>query len=217
MNKKLVMIFLVAVVPMTFCACGQTPFGAMGFSSESSNDSSGGGGYNQETNVSKNSYALLSAEQILKSMSSVTDVGINGPIMNEYNARNTVLATNNDLRQSTAPMMIAISNLAGTFCEETLNREVSSAASSRKLYPNVNFTSGIGAVTDAQYVDSLNKLGQSFWGRAPASAEVANLQAAKAEFNTALTAAERSQAASTRNLMLFTCTAMLASFDSFTF
>lgn len=213
MNKKhLVAALVILCLPLMYNACGQTPFGAIGFDIHQSST----GGIVEE-NKTKNPYALLSAEEVLKSFSSVTETPINNAIMNEYNARNTILSPNNDLKLSTAPMMIAIGNLAGLYCEEILNREVGLAAADRKFYPAINFGGNITAITDAQFQQSIENLAVRFWGRAPASAEVAALQTAKTEFNTALANNERNAAASSRNLMLFTCTGMLASVDSYTF
>lgn len=213
MKKGLVFALVLTTLPLMYNACGQTPFGPMGFQLDQASLDMG----LREENISKNPYALLSAEQVLKSFSSVTKVAINGPIMNEYNARNTILSPNNDLKQSTAPMLVAISNLAGQFCEETLNQEVGMAAASRRFYNNVDFSRNIASVGDAQFVDAVNRLGLSFWGRAPGADELSLLQAARTEFLNALNTTERNATASSRNLMLFTCTGMLASFDSYTF
>ncbi len=170
-----------------------------------------------EVNVTSVPYALLSSEQVLRSMASVTDTPVNGTITNEYNRGQSVLAGGFDLKMVTSPMLMATTNLASTFCNETLNKEIARPVDQRKLFRNIDFTKSAFVLTDANYQSTLQFLSSAFWGRALSENELEILLSAKGEFMTPLTDAEQKQTASSKNLMLYTCTAMLSSFDSISF
>ncbi|PIS11190.1 MAG: hypothetical protein COT73_05350, partial [Bdellovibrio sp. CG10_big_fil_rev_8_21_14_0_10_47_8] len=90
MNRKILsalMLFL--LLPASYNACSQSPFSR----SDSGSSSDEVWTASAEENVTTNPYALLSAEQVLKSMSSVTNTPVNGAITNEYNSRQSSLAS----------------------------------------------------------------------------------------------------------------------------
>ncbi len=211
-QAKIISLSFVVLVLGT--ACGQNPLApGMGFGG--SDDSSFG--IDPSLNVTTIPYALLSSEQMFKSMSSVTNTPISASSMNEYNARQAVFASGYDLKLVTSPMLIAVTNLSSVFCNETVTRERNLPASQRRLFSDIDFTKSINDVSTQNFQGAAQKMSQAFWGRSPSSVELQILSEGKAEFFSALTAQEASATASSRNLMLFTCTAMLSSFDSYQF
>lgn len=215
--KQIIFIFSFAFLVLAHQNCSQTPFGALGLSSDDSGDFSSTGD-TSGTNTAP--YALLSAEQLFKSMESVTGVPANSGIINEYRARANLFASGNELNLITSPMQIGAANLASTFCNELISRESAIAianASQRKFFNQIDFSRPVREVKDEAFQESIVKMSQAFWGRSPSSLESDLLMRAKTEFLAELSTAELGQANFTRNLALFTCTGMLASFESMTF
>lgn len=213
MKRSQVIFFLPLMLILT-TACSQNPLSSgMGFnvSEESSFD------VDPSLNVTTVPYALLSSEQMLKSMASLTETPVNGTIMNEYNNRQAVFAAGNDLRLVTSPMLIAVANLSSVFCDETLRREINQPAAERRIFTDINFTTNVRAITNQNFSVVTGKLSRAFWGRGPSSEEMQILVQGKDAFVAALTTQEANANASSRGLMLFTCTAMLSSLDSYQF
>jgi len=212
--KKQTLITVIGLLALLIAHqnCAQTPFGVLGLSTDEADFSS-----TEESTPSSNPYALLSAEQLFKSMESVTGTPASGTIVNEYRARANLFGTGNDLRLVTAPMLIGTANLASQFCNETLSREIAQAAAQRKFFTAIDFARPVSTLSEDAYRTTLAQLGRSFWGRSPSSVESQILLTGKSEFVAGLTTAEAGQTNSTRNLMLFTCTGMLASFESLIF
>lgn len=209
-----VVVLLILGTSLTFQNCSRTLFGVSGFrSSEYSSLSS------SEENVIANPYALLSAEQVFKSMSSVTGVQLqpNGAIATEYNNRQSVFAGGFSLGLATSPMMIGITNLSGAFCNEMVNQEIAVPAAQRRFFASVDFAKASSQVSEATFLESLSKMSFAFWGRGLEEEEVQILGTGRSEFVTGLTDAEKAQSSSSKNLFIFTCSAMLSSFDSMSF
>jgi hypothetical protein len=200
-------------VSFTFQNCGQTPFGSMGFELREMNSDGG------DTGDVTVPFALLSADQVFKSMASVTGIAPDAAITTEYNSVSNVLSSGYDLRLLTSPMMIGSANLASRFCNAT----IAGTTAKERFYSGIDFTKGIENNSGAQllseeaYQSSVEKMGQAFWGRMPSSEEFQIISEAKSEFLAEYTPAERQSADSSTKLMLFTCTAMLVSFDAMSF
>jgi hypothetical protein len=168
-------------------------------------------------NVVSNPVALLSSEQVLKSMSSVTDVPVSDTIMKEYNSRSPVLGSSNDLSLVNSPMLIGMTNLASQFCSSLISTETAEAAASRKFTASIDYTKGLSSVTVAEYTQVLNNFAMSFWGRAPSADESAILMQGETDFLSGLSGSDLTKTSGTSNLILFTCTGMLSSFEAYSF
>lgn len=193
-------------------ACGQNPLTNMGgFSSATISDEG------WEPNLISNPYALLSAEQVFKSYSSVTGVAPTQGITQDYNNRQAVLASSFNLKTVTSPMLIAATNLGSSFCFELITREMALQANQRAFFTAIDFTRGIASVTDSAFQSSIQNMSYAFWGRSPNSQESVILNEERESFANDFTAAEAGNRNSTRELMLFSCTAMLVSFDTISF
>ncbi|MGZ5279194.1 MAG: hypothetical protein ACXWC9_04585 [Pseudobdellovibrionaceae bacterium] len=201
---------------MIFQNCGQTPLGVLGFNAEEQ-DSTIESEQNSESVSAQ--YALLSSDQVFKSMASVTGIAPNTTITNEYNQVSLILSSGYDLRSVNSPMMIGSANLASRFCNEMITQ----TDARDRFYPGIDFAKGIETndgslnLTDEAYQTSIENMSQAFWGRSPSSEEFQAFAEAKDEFLADYTPAERRAVNSSTRLMLFTCTAMLVSFDAMSF
>ncbi|UYL08494.1 hypothetical protein B9G69_015735 [Bdellovibrio sp. SKB1291214] len=222
MNKKTVK-FLFYVLPsmflitVSFNNCGR--YGDLEGSSDlSSTSSSSTPAEVTDSEALGIPYALLSAEQTFASMLRVSNVTTVSPALAaEYDNRYGALAAGNDLSMANPPLMLGATSLAGEVCNSVLTTEKAQAAASRAFFGSVNFATGVSSVTDAQFNSSVRGMARSYWGRNETAEELALLNTFKSEFITALAANARTQAASTSNLMLATCSAMLSSFDALSY
>jgi len=214
--KAMISLATLIGVATIFQNCGQTPLGALGFNAEEQDSSAE---VEQGSEGVSAQYALLSSDQVFKSMASVTGIAPNTTITTEYNQVSNILSSGYDLRLVNSPMMIGSANLASRFCSETMIQ----TASRDRFYPGIDFAKAVETntgtlnLTDEAYQASIENLGQAFWGRAPSSEEFQVIFDAKDEFLADYTAAERQAVNSSTRLMLFTCTAMLVSLDAMSF
>jgi len=226
MNYKHLKIMLVIVPSMAvavfgFNNCGR--YGALegGTTDSASLGSSGGTGIAEnEVNSEKLGipYALLSAEQTLASMMRVTNLTTaSNTLITEYNNRYGSLAAGNDLSMVNGPLMLGSTSLAGEVCNTVLTQEKALADTARNFFGSINFAAGIASVSDANFEVAVRGMARSFWGRNENTAELALLKQYKTEFNDALAAAARTQPASSSNLMLATCAAMLSAVDAISY
>jgi hypothetical protein len=162
-------------------------------------------------------YALLTGEQIFKGMLNLTGTAPTGAVNNEYKSRENAFSLNADLKNITSPMMIAITSLGGEVCNTLLASEISKSTSDRAFFSEVDFTKDVSNVNTDQFDFVIHSLARTFWGRNETEEERNLLLNGKSEFLATLEASKATQATSTRDLMLFTCSAMLSSVDAFTY
>lgn len=228
MKNKYIKILLLlvpsmAIIALSFNNCSR--YGALGEGSTDNaslgGDNLGSGGSGDEVNSEKLGlpYALLSAEQTLASMMRVANVTTTSTaLVNEYNGRYGSLAAGNDLSMANGPLMLGSTSLAGEVCNSLLTQEKAiTDANARNFFTSINFGAGISSITDAGFEASVRGMARSFWGRNETVDELALLKQYKTEFNDALTATARAQAASSNGLMLATCAAMLSAVDAVTY
>jgi len=179
-------------------------------------DDVGGSTLDQKTDLP---YALLTSEQVFNSFINLTDQpNFSNTIMNEYNLRSGTFSVTPDLKFMNAPMLFAITSLAGEVCNGLVAREQAIAdTSQRKFFSNVNFAQAIANLDQESYTSTIGRLANSFWGRAPSSDEIQIFREFRTDFIAAIPANQVNQAAQTRALALSTCTAMLATFDVYTY
>jgi hypothetical protein len=220
----IVMIPVAGVVVLGFNNCGRYSDLDNG-SADSSSSASGGGTSSDNAGIDGSDsqslglpIALLSAEQTLSSMMKVTNVtAASATVMTEYNNRYGALAAGNDLNMANGPLMIGATSLAGEICNSMLTQEKAAAAANRNFFGGIDFTQGVNSVSDAGYASAIRGMARSFWGRNEEMAELTVLAQFKMDFINALAATARTQAASSSNLMLATCAAMLSSVDTLTY
>lgn len=208
------LIIFLGVGVFGFQNCSQSPFGKIGFQIDDSLSIESNG-----NNIVTVPYALLTGEQLLKSMASTTGVEITPQISTEYSKASSTFAGSTDLKVMTSSMMINATNLASQFCSESLTQTTVKG----KLYSEIDFSKGIlgsdgsPILDDDKYEQAVESLGRSFWGRSPSSEEKAIIYEAKNEFVNEFSDTEKKDPTATQKLMLFTCTALLVSFDAISF
>lgn len=164
-------------------------------------------------------YALQTADQVFNSFINLTEQpNFSNAIRDEYGIREGAMSVTPDLKFVNAPMLIAITSLAGEVCNGLLARETAiSDMSQRKYFSLVNFGQPVANFTEANYVSTVTQLANSFWGRAPSSEEIQLFTGFRTDFIAAIAPAQVTQTAQTRALAMSTCSAMLGSFDVFTY
>ncbi len=165
--------------------------------------------------------ALLSAEQIFKSMISVSGVvsadDTSNPadelIISTYRNRSGTLPSGQDLRLMTAPMIVSVTNLASAICAKLVDQERATVDESTRLYfKEFNFAAGPSSVSESALGAAAGRMARNFWRRDIKSEE---LDAVNSIMRTDFLAeATGTSSVETRNLAIGTCTAMLSSMDA---
>lgn len=220
MKKYLKISFLIipsaALIMLGFNNCARFEADQMSFDDSKTLSSEGTEPTTPE--LGENPHALLSAEQTLASMLKVTNVAAPTPaILTEYNLRYGGLAAGTELNLANAPLMLGSTSLASEVCSAMITQEAAMAAAARPFFGGINFAAGVNSVNDAGFVSSVRGMARSFWGRNETSAEFLLLAKYKSEFIAALDTAGANQAASTGNLMMGICAAMLSSVDALSY
>lgn len=161
-------------------------------------------------------YTIQSADQMIRSMASVTDVNYETTIVNEFDIRKALLSTDYSMGTVTAPMMISIANLGSQFCNELIKKETSLSATERVFFKNVDFNKPVLEIQADQFDQILNVLSNKFWGRKISQEEKIILNNYKVEFIESIPEASKSSVVQTKGLILSTCTAVLGSIDFIT-
>jgi hypothetical protein len=209
--KKWIYFSMFAGLAALTAGCGQGPFS----NSNSSNVVDLG---SMGVNVVSNPHSLLSGEQVLRGMLSVTGTAITerNQIRTEYNTRSSLFASSYDLQAVTSPMMIAVTNLASEVCRATVDRERILPSEQRKFFRGVDFSRGPASITEDVYMSNLRTMAMSFWGRDLNDSEIRALADGRTEFQAGIPNGQASSNVQTQSLLLFSCTAMLGTFDALT-
>lgn len=163
-----------------------------------------------------NPAALLSAEQVLRSMASVTNITIDGSVINEYKLQQDVLSGSYNLDTVTSPMLIGVVNLAGKFCPKLIEKErAQSDLTKREVFKTLNFTVKPDALVATDYTSALQELALKIWGRQATAEELDLLNQARIDFIAGKDIA-KANTSTTAALMVMVCTGMLSSFDAIT-
>ncbi len=163
--------------------------------------------------------ALLTSEQIYESLLNLTGqkaTVTNGQIQ-EFERRSGSFGVSSQLDKVNAPMMIALTSFSGEICNGLVQREQGQPADQRKFFQGVNFGAAVAMLNETSYQESVSRMANSFLGRSPSSEEVTLFNQFRTEFIAAIPAANIGQNAQTRALVLSTCTALLSSFDVYTY
>lgn len=163
--------------------------------------------------------ALLTSEQIYESMMNLTGQKqtVTNTQLQEFDRRSGSFGVSPSLEKVNAPMMIALTSFSGEVCNGLVTKEQGMTADQRTYFKTVNFNGAVSALNDADYQSSVSAMINSFIGRAPTAEETALFSTYKTEFVAAIPAANITQPAQTRALVLSVCAAVLSSFDIYTY
>jgi len=196
-------------VVTTFQACGP---GILSKKESASNDGifvQGPDATMQAVDGAKTS-AVIHSENVLTSLVSVAGTGQpSNATRNLYNTVRGMIPESGKVDSVNGPMMMAVTNLAGSVCWDLVLQEKAIAnVSQRRIFGQVDFTRGPASVSSAAHDDVIRRLARSAWGRNESDEERSLIKSAVTSGFTSATAADTDRA------MLFTCTAILSSQDS---
>ncbi len=215
-TKKLALSFIVMVSVFPFFTNCSEPMKSIGSVELTSSSDDSTLSSNSKT-LAVTERALLASDQVLKSMSSVTGIEIDGAITAEYSKQQDVLSGSFNLDTVTPPMLIGITNLAARFCSKLVTKEAAiTAMASRRFFQTIPFATKPEALTAGVYAAAVQSLAKDFWGRDATSEELVSLNEARTNFLSGRDAA-KATTSTTNALMVLVCTGMLASFESYTF
>lgn len=168
--------------------------------------------------------ALLSAEQIMKTMLSATGTENSGQptpaddlIVKTYTERSGSLPSDQSITQATGPMLISVANLASAVCAKAVGNEKAIPEGSRDtrlFFRETDFSQGLGAQSNAAVVQAFNRLARNSWRRDTTSEEQAMITTMAAEFSSG---ANQTDARQTELLATSVCTVVLSSIDALTY
>ncbi len=178
------------------------------------------GGTNTPLNIDEDTKPVTTvhSENLLVSMQSVTG-------LETVSARTLTAATNAKAKVSetgkadsvNGPMWLSITNLSGEMCLDLITDEKAKAQADRRFFGQVNFTAAPSAMTAEVKDDLIRRMARNFWGRNETMAERTVL---KSTIDAVVLDPRRTNvtdAVETEDVLIFTCSAMLASLDAVRF
>ncbi len=200
-----------ATLMMGFQNCAP---GTLSTSSTSSSIFSVGDGSMDSTSNDKIAYQVNYSENILTSMLTVTGVPASRTTMNSYSDKKTKISETGLATAITAPMWLAVTNLAGDVCEDLVTQEAALTAPDRSFFGQVDFAQGPSKVSAAIQNDVVRRMARAFWGRNETAQELSLIKSAVSSSFSASASGTTDNGTMTQNEMLFFCSGMLASLDS---
>lgn len=158
--------------------------------------------------------SMLTADQLLRSMSSLTGVPVDSAVNAEYARLRSAFGETFSLHKVTAPMLLSLTSLAGVFCARAVDREAALPSDQRKLFKYVNFAAPVSSFNNEAYTDAVNGLALRFWSRQPKASESSLIRNSRDAFVQGISGTI-SDVKYTKHLAVYLCTATLSSFDSF--
>ncbi len=175
------------------------------------------GGADKEMQV-----GFLSSEQMLKSMISVAGVESLGDVATPddsaidmtYQQRAGSLPSVQNLTAATGPTLIAVTNLASTVCNKSVNNDIAAGSPTDRLFfQEVNFNAGLNQGA-AAFVPGFERIARNAWRRDPTADEIGYIQGFASEFADGANLTDKEQA---RLLAVSICTSVLSSMDALTY
>ena len=105
-------------------------------------------------------------------------------------------------------------NLASRFCTEVINIEKNQAADARRFFGALDFSKGVGQISEAALDQITTQISSKMWGRPPSEAELDAFRSFKAGFYDAIEASQKNVVLQTEKFALGVCTAGLASYEA---
>ncbi len=210
MKKKIGQsIFLIMVSLAVGIALGQgcaKPFQSAdtgGSYSNNSNGTNGTGDYVPDPNAQ--TLSLVYNKQVLDHLVSCSGLGVPSDLtLATWSSKKGAISIDGTVLTITAPMLMAVSTIAGDVCRDLVNQEKVSP----RLFNNINWM-GTVLPADNALGDAVRGLALSCWQRPEEDVErQIVLDAVKSQFS--------SGAIDTSDAFLFLCTSMLASLDTLT-
>lgn len=176
-------------------------------------DSDGQGGTTPQTDIipGAKTASVVYAKQALDQLTSCAGVRVaSDDTIRMYNSKEGSISAYGDFNSVTAPMLVALTNIAGEVCDDLIDQEVREVAAGRpaRIFAGFNM-SATTLPAPAAVNEAMGKLAQSCWHKQ----ESANERTAILDLLSSIQ--NGSQLASRRQALLL-CTAMLSSLNSLT-
>lgn len=158
-------------------------------------------------------YELIYSENTLPTILSVTGLQTSSGALNTAMNRNvTKISETGQPDSLTPPMLIGLTSISNRACQDLVDAEKAiSNTTQRRFFQKVDFSKGPQSITQDAKVDSIRRMARSFWGRNETQQELDLLVSAfEQEFK-----GIGDSSSKTPMTLMFLCTAMLASVDTF--
>lgn len=146
--------------------------------------------------------ALKNFRELLSAFETVTGVSSFEPDVDAvYKRVVSRLPLKGEVEEFSSPMLLALTELSGTFCKKLVDREVKLAPAERRFFPSVDFKKGPSQFNAADKQSLVEDMALQFWQRSPTPNETKLLLQTIQEFGPATTGY-----GDTQNLLVVICT-----------
>jgi hypothetical protein len=161
---------------------------------------------------------VTQSENLLISMQSITGLqNVSARTITAGNVAKAKVSETGKADSINGPMWLSITNLSGEVCLDLITDEKAKAQADRRFFGQVNFTAAPAALTPEIKDDVIRRMARNFWGRNETASERTVI---KSSLDAAALDPRRpgvSDVIETEDVLIFTCSAMLASLDSVRF
>lgn len=154
---------------------------------------------------------------VLDAMTSITNVAPSNATRNAFNQKLTSFAETKSALNINAPMLLAYMTVGAEVCNDLINAEQALAAANRRFFTGngvnlANNNTNATAINDQVIEEWIRRLARQAWQRNEEPEELAMIKAGIAEMRAARPA---NTAGLSRQIALYTCTAVLASTSAY--
>lgn len=185
-----------------------TGFGSTALSLGSTGGTGGGPGFVAKPGVPTAS--VVYAKSALDSMVACT--GIESPseaTLLEYEKRKGSFTEYGYATEVTAPMIMAVTSMAGEVCRDLVKKEKAMSSDARRVFKSFNFAQGPAALASGDIADATRRLARLCWSRDESQEE---MQIFDSEIKSAYTG---TLATDTEKAALALCTGVLGSLEGY--
>jgi len=152
-------------------------------------------------------FNLMSGNQVYQTFLTLTgQVGETSNQRDEFNQRKSSFSDQGEVQAINAPYLLAATSLAGTSCNELVQKERNQLDQERSIFKGINFTLGVSQISDQVYLEIANRLALGFWNMNLDQSE----REALIQFKNAFTQGLPDNATETDKLLVSTCSAILS-------
>lgn len=189
------------------CSKSFTSNPSMSGTSDSTAAGTGGGSGSSDMPVipGARTVSIVYSKQVVDQLSSCSGLAApSATTMTMYEQKKGAISTYGAANTVTAPMMMAVTSIAGEICNDLINQEVSVG---QRLFVGFNMSANV-LPNDTQLADAITRLSLSCWQRNESSGE------RQALLNLVNSSVGASEANASRKAALMICTSMLSSLDA---
>lgn len=154
-------------------------------------------------------FRVVDVSQASNSISSILDIDMvaEKDVHQRNVSLNVFLSDTGEVDTVNAPMVLALSGIAGEGCTLVVAREATVGVTSRRYFRNFDFTKGPASVASTSIGETVRLFARAAWMRDETASELAIINDELKVFNSALPS-------DTRSMATVLCTAMLSSLSA---